>query len=237
MRLIELVLPVSDVARVAAYFRDVLQMTVEDNRVRVGWSTFLLEEAGDRPVGGVHLAFNVPDNRFDEATAWLRARSPLQRDPEGKEYFALESSWQSQSVYFTGPDGLILELIGRRRLPASSRTGAFHGSEISCLSEVGIPSSDVDDLRVRITRCFGLQPLSMPSPAFAPMGDDEGLLILVDAQRPWFPEKKDLPRGYGLDVLVDDVPAAITGQDAVAVRDTDHGWRVRARRASPTARA
>ncbi len=226
MRLIELVLPVSDVASVAAYFRDVLQMSVEGNRVRVGWSTLLFEDAGERPVGGVHLAFNVPDNRFAEATTWLRARSPLQRDPSGKEYFALESSWQSQSVYFTGPDGLILELIGRRRLPASAHTGAFHGSEISCLSEVGIPSSDVQDLRAEITKCFGLQPLSEPSSAFAPMGDDEGLLILVDAQRPWFPEKKDLPRGCGLDVLIDDVPKANPGPGAVAVSDAYRGWRV-----------
>ena len=56
----------------------------------------------------MHLAFNVPDNRFSEAMTWLRERTPLQRNPAGLDYFALESSWQSQSVYFTGPDGLIL---------------------------------------------------------------------------------------------------------------------------------
>ena len=226
MRIIELTLPVSDVAIAAAYFRDVLQMAVEDDHVSVGWSTIRLQEAGDRPVGGVHLAFNVPDNRFAEAMAWLRARSPLQHDPEGKDYFALESSWQSQSVYFTGPDGLILELIGRRRLPASSRMGAFHGSEITCLSEVGLSCTSVDRTREHCAHLFHLQPLSTPSPAFAPMGDDEGLLILVDARRPWFPEKKELPRGHGLSVLIDDVPAGIAAADAV-VRDAHQDWCVR----------
>ncbi|MEW2875306.1 hypothetical protein AB1B06_28980, partial [Pseudomonas aeruginosa] len=74
------------------------------------------------------------------------------------DYFALESSWQSQSVYFTGPDGLILELIGRRRLPASACEGVFHGSELTCLSEVGLPSRDVEAVRELSNQRFGLQP-------------------------------------------------------------------------------
>ncbi|PTT38112.1 hypothetical protein DBR33_17135, partial [Stenotrophomonas sp. HMWF022] len=70
MRLLHLTLPVSDVARVADYFRDVLQLEVAGDQVRIGWSTIQLQPAGDHPVGGVHLAFNVPDNRFAEAMTW-----------------------------------------------------------------------------------------------------------------------------------------------------------------------
>nr|KAJ9631394.1 hypothetical protein H2204_008121 [Knufia peltigerae] len=222
MRLLHLTLPVSDVASVAAYFRDVLQLEVASDQVRIGWSTIQLQPAGDHPVGGVHLAFNVPDNRFAEAMSWLRARTPLQCNPEGLDYFALESSWQSQSVYFTGPDGLILELIGRRRLPASDRSGAFHGSELTCLSEVGLPSHDVDAVREQSSQRFGLQPISPPSPQFAPMGDDEGLLIVVAADRRWFPEQKDLPNAQGLQLQVGDVSGSGELQDAAL------GWRVRA---------
>jgi catechol 2,3-dioxygenase-like lactoylglutathione lyase family enzyme len=174
MRLLHLTLPVSDVGAVASYFHDVLQQRVVGNHVHIGWSTIELQPAEGRPVGGVHLAFNVPDNRFGEAMTWLRERTPLQRNPAGLDYFALESSWQSQSVYFTGPDGLILELIGRRRLPDSTHQGAFHGSELTCLSEVGLPSHDVDAVREQSSLRFGLQPISPPSPQFAPMGDDEG---------------------------------------------------------------
>lgn len=75
MRLLHLILPVSDVATVAAYFHDVLQQRVVGNHVHIGWSTIELQPAGDHPVGGVHLAFNVPDNRFGEAMAWLRERT------------------------------------------------------------------------------------------------------------------------------------------------------------------
>ena len=222
MRLLHLTLPVSDVAAVAAYFHDVLQQRVVGNHVHVGWSMIELQPAEGRPVGGVHLAFNVPDNRFSEATAWLRERTPLQRDPQGRDYFALESSWQSQSVYFTGPDGLILELIGRRRLPASQRSGPFHGSEMTCLSEVGLPSRDVDAVRMLATERFGLQALSPPSAQFAPMGDDEGLLIVVAADRHWFPERRDLPNAQGLVVLLGDTCGSGALQDGAL------GWQVRA---------
>lgn len=222
MRLLHLTLPVSDVGAVAAYFHDVLQQRVVGHHVHIGWSTIELLPAEGRPLGGVHLAFNVPDNRFGEAMIWLRERTPLQRNPAGLDYFALESSWQSQSVYFTGPDGLILELIGRRRLPASTRDGPFHGSELTCLSEVGLPSHDVDAVREQSHQHFGLQPISPPSPQFAPMGDDEGLLIVVAADRRWFPEQKDLPNAQGLQLQLGDVAGPGVVEDGAL------GWRVQA---------
>lgn len=221
MRIQNLTLPVSDPDSVAHYFGQVLQLPVRAHQVVAGWSSITLVAADDRPIGGVHLAFNVPDNRFAEAMAWLRARTALQRSPDGKEYFALESSWQSQSVYFTGPDGLILELIGRRRLPASSRTGAFDGSEITCLSEVGLPAVDVPGTQRVLAERFGLRPLSDPSPVFAPMGGDEGLLIVVDAERHWFPEQVDLPNANG--IVVDIRSGGGTGE----VADAAQGWRIR----------
>lgn len=222
MRITQLVLPVSDVSATTAYFRDVMQLPVDAGRVRVGWSTLVPVPADDAAVGGVHLAFNVADNRFSAAMTWLRARTPLQHDADGRDHFALESRWQSQSVYFTGPDGLVLELIGRRRLPRSSRTGAFDGRELTCLSEVGLPSDDVDAARGAVTARFGLQPLSPPSDVFAPMGDDDGLLILVDARRRWFPQQRTLPCGRGLQVRIQ---AATAGALLV---DGDQGWQVHA---------
>lgn len=223
MRILELTLPVSDVPTVAAYFRDVLQLPVDHDRVRIGWSRLHLVPAADMPVGGVHLAFNVPDNRFAAAEAWLRERAPLQQGSDGTTWFALESSWQSQSVYFTGPDELVLELIGRKRLPASAQDGAFHGSELICLSEVGLPSTDVAATQAAVEACFGLQPLSAASPQFAPMGDDEGLLILVDAARRWFPEGRLLPAAAGLSLRLGDVAAG-------AVLDAPvQGWHVSSR--------
>lgn len=220
MRIDHLILPVSDLAAVAGYFRDVLQLPVDGDRVQVGWSTLQLVPAGELPVGGVHLAFNVPHNRFTEATAWLDARATRQRNAEGQEHFTFEGRWDSESIYFTGPDGLILELIARRRLPASALHGAFHGSEMTCISEVGLPAVSVAATQARIEATFGLEPLSPPTPYFAPMGDDEGLLIVADATRRWFPEQRSLPNARG-------VQARLSGVTAGAERiDAALGWRV-----------
>jgi len=220
MRIEQLTLPTADVAATAAYFADVLQLPVHDATVTLGWSQLHLIPAGNVPVGGVHLAFNVPHNRFAAATAWLDARATRQRNAEGQEHFTFEGRWDSESIYFTGPDDLILELIARRRLPASERTGAFHGSEMTCISEVGIPTNAVAALQTRIETTFGLAPLSTPTPYFAPMGDDEGLLIVVDATRRWFPEQRWLPNAQGLQVRLSGVHAGAVLEDAVL------GWRV-----------
>ena len=42
--------------------------------------------------------------------------------PDGQARFALARGWQSESVYFAGPDGAVLELIARR-LGASLEIG------------------------------------------------------------------------------------------------------------------
>lgn len=219
MRIVELTLPVSDVARVGAYFNDVLQLPVEGDCVVIGWTRLQLREAGSDPVGGVHLAFNVPANRFEAATAWLLQRAPLQTNAKGEAHFTFGDAWASESIYFEGPDGLILELIGRRRLPASARSGPFHGSELTCVSEVGLPVDEVAVTRSRAEVALGLQPLSAPTPWFAALGDDEGLLIVVDATRRWFPEQKVLPNARGIVVHA----TQCAGGDVV---DATHGWRV-----------
>ncbi|WP_313456952.1 VOC family protein [Stenotrophomonas sp.] len=219
MRILQLALPVSDVAQVGAYFSDVLQLPVDSDSVQIGWTRVQLRAAGSEPVGGVHLAFNVPANRFAAATDWLLARAPLQTNAKGEAHFTFGDAWASESIYFEGPDGLILELIGRRRLPASDLAGQFHGSELTCVSEVGLPVADVPALHARAEAVLGLKPLSPPTPHFAALGDDEGLLIVVDATRAWFPEQKVLPNARRIEVCVGELSLG-------ELEDRDHGWRV-----------
>lgn len=221
MRINVVELPVSNVAAVAAWFGEVMQLPVRGDAVQIGWTMLKLRDAGTDPVGGVHLAFNVPADRFKAATRWLLARSPLQCNAAGEAHFTFGGRWDSESIYYDGPDALILELIARRRLPASGRTGQFHGSELTCISEVGLPVADVAALHARADTAFGLQPLSPPTPHFAALGGDEGLLIVVDATRCWFPEQKVLPNARGIVVTLGDVH---TGQ----LEDSEQGWRVTA---------
>ncbi len=164
MHISRLILPASDVANSAAFFRDVLELPTAGNSIQVGWSEIQLIPAAEGAPHGVHLAFNVPFARFDMAVAWLEGRTLLQKEPGGDACFALEGDWQSKSIYFDGPDNAVLELIGRRRLihPADKRP--FSGADLSCLSEVGVPSDDVEGMVAEAAWTFGVGTVE-PRPA------------------------------------------------------------------------
>ena len=57
-----------------------------------------------------------------------------------------------------------------------------------------------DLARLTLEQTFGLEPYLEPSPRFAATGTHEGLLIVVDAGRPWFPTA-DAARPLPLRVL------------------------------------
>jgi hypothetical protein len=222
MRITRLRLLASDVSRSVSFFRDVLELPAAGNSIQVGWSEIQLMPAVEDVPCGVHLAFNVPYVRFDAAVAWLKARAPLQRDTQDNDCFVHEG-WQSRSVYFDGPDNAVLELIGRRRLEHPSGARPFGGADLSCLSEVGVPSSDVEGTVAEAAWTIGVGTIGSASSSFAAIGDDEGVLIAVDPSRTWFPQHRQLPSARGLEIWVSGAKSPGTMSDA------DHGWKVRAR--------
>lgn len=219
MRITHLRLPSSDPAASAAFYRDVLQVPVDGTHVQIGWSRLDLV-AADVPVGSAHLAFNIPPTRFAAACDWLAQRVPLLRDPLGESRFSLGAAWQSQSVYFAGPDGAVLELIARQPLALEAAAdGAFSGAELLCISEIGLPSTQVAAVAATAQARMAVPAFMPPSEVFAPLGDHEGLLILVDAQRRWFPEQRQLPFADGVRAVVDGVRGGQVLDDAA-------GWNV-----------
>jgi hypothetical protein len=123
---------------------------------------------------------------FDTAKRWIAERVPLLRDSEGMDDFETSPHWNAHSLYFEDADGNILEFIIRRDI-ADDRTGPFSPAHIQCISEVGIAADDVPALAGRLEAAFGIRPYGDGVSAFQPVGDIEGLLILVNPSRPWFP--------------------------------------------------
>jgi catechol 2,3-dioxygenase-like lactoylglutathione lyase family enzyme len=219
MRITRLTLPSTDVAACLAFYRDVLQLPTSGTTVRVGWTDIdIVPTSTD--TGAVHLAFNIPYDRFDVACSWLRERALLLRDPLGEERFHVGGVWDADSVYFAGPHDAVLEFIGRRPLALESNvSGDFRSGEIACVSEVGLPTDHVPTLVRNLVVNTGLTPFGDVSDGFAPMGDHEGLLILVDRRRPWFPEQRRLPGARGLQLIME-------GLLPHAVLADGEGWRV-----------
>lgn len=180
---------VLDPAATARFFRDVLDLaveTVDDTpHVRIGTSTLILGRRDAPAEGYYHLAFDIPENHIVAARDLLRSRIDIL--PGGTDgVITGPESWNSHSVYFNAPGDLNLELIARHRRPTAAAT-PFSFADIFHISEVGIPVDDTISAVNDLQSTFGIEPFGHPSAMFAPMGTDDGLIILVRTGRIWLP--------------------------------------------------
>src|SRR5580765_490498 len=117
-----------------------------------------------------HFAFHVAD-----LEPWRR------RLDVGEEHDF--SDWGgARAVYFRDPEENVAELIAR---PDARQ-------ELT-LAEVGLPVDDVPAAVEALRVGLGIEPYREGDETFAPLGDDDGLLIVVRAGRGWFPV--DVPAG------------------------------------------
>ena len=133
-----------------------------------------------------HLAFNIPPKLLEEALKWLKGHAQLIAW-QGKELIDFPN-WNARSLYFYDPVGNILEFIARQDLPANSRLD-FDRDCILNISEIGIVNDPVFELQKKLENEYGVPVFARQTPnnEFCPMGDDNGLLIVVTAHRNWFP--------------------------------------------------
>lgn len=224
MKIESLRLPSADLRAVAQYFREVLELAVNESVAVVtvdAGSTRLEFVPGPAPAGASHLAFTIPCNQLAEAKVWLGARVEL-LSLDGKDHFQLGDPWDSDSIYFRGPDGLVLELIARRRLDNQS-SGAFTSSHILSVSEVGLAVPDVQIAEREMGQTFGIPPFAGDSESFQALGDHRGLLILVSENRPWFPTKDAVSLAGYLEVELADTPRSGTVTSSVGWHVTSSG--------------
>ncbi|HEY6688751.1 MAG TPA: hypothetical protein VI094_21385 [Propionibacteriaceae bacterium] len=197
-------LPVSDAVQAARFYGDILGLPTRTGggvvHVEVGPSVLLLHPGPVEP-GAYHSAITVPKDRFAEAKAWLQKRvSLLERD--GLDEFALGAPWNSQSLYYAGPNGILLELIARHDLAASS-SGRFSSADLLRISEIGLAVPDVPAAVTSLQNAFGLPVFGTASSEFTPLGDPDGLLIVVRQGRPWFPTTTVTPSLGAIAVTVE----------------------------------
>jgi catechol 2,3-dioxygenase-like lactoylglutathione lyase family enzyme len=165
----------------------VLQETPDMFVVQAGVSRLTFTRTSNARIGIAHVAFNIPENQFPAAKQWLRERTPLLRDAKGADEFFIEG-WDAHTLYFTDPDGNLLELIARHTLSLTSDR-PFSGQSIVNISEIGIATEDVLAQVAAIEERIGAAVYRGPgSDSFTPVGDEEGLFIVVKRGRMWFPD-------------------------------------------------
>lgn len=111
----------------------------------------------------------------------------------------------------------MLEFIIRRELP-NDVSGAFSGGDVLGVSEVGVPVANVAAFRDAACAGLALEPYCQGGPTFRPIGDVNGLLIVVERGRAWFPT--DLPaQEMPLEVTIESGPhAELEANDSCVIR-------------------
>lgn len=190
MYIIHLELVTNDLPAQREYYSEVLGLPVDLSadrlEIKTGKTTLAFTQAPADFNGAYHFAFNIPENQFPAAKAWIASRAPLLRDEKGNDEFS-SSSWNATSLYFKDPAGNILEFIARHALKNAAGEG-FNSSQILNLSEIGLPSEDVIGFADEICERMSLSVFHQePNEKFTPLGDDNGLLIIPIVDRIWYP--------------------------------------------------
>jgi len=140
-----------------------------------------------------HFAFNIPNNKIDEAVDWASSKLDLIESSDSRIVANFES-WNAKAFYFYDNNRNILEFIARFDLDNFSDS-QFDISSILSISEIGIVTDDpisyaADLVANNDLSYFQKQPIKEN---FVVLGNDEGLFIIVKTQRNWYPT--DHPAG------------------------------------------
>jgi hypothetical protein len=145
-----------------------------------------------------HFAFNIPENKFAAAKAWLAKRCPLLKDNTNGSDETFFQHWNAHAVYFQDPGGNIGELIARHTLPNAAE-GDFEERDILYVSEIGLVSKDPESLGNSIEENFGFQSYLGQSMF---MGDERGLFVLPPVDRLWIPERRQKAAVHPAEVVI-----------------------------------
>ena len=164
-----------------------------------GSSILTFENKSDYQDPKYHFAFNIPSNKFKEAKEYLTASGIGLVSLDGNDEFDFKS-WNAHSVYFYDPAGNILEFISRHNLKNDS-DHKFSGDSILCISEIGLPVKNVNEFFGEVQNTFEIPQFSGDKSTFAALGDDNGLFIIVNTGRIWYPDCGPA-KEYPLKVLI-----------------------------------
>lgn len=182
----------NSIQQTEAFYTQVLQLPIlvkTENMVsfKAGQSVLSFKEntAPDTPI--YHIAFNIPEHQLNEAIAWSKGKIELLPVSAATQVAEFEL-WNANAVYFYDNNRNLLEFIARHDLKNDSDE-PFSAQAIQCISEIGLVSDDVTVLADQLIADYQLEVFTKQpqSAQFAVLGDDNGLLILVEKGRNWFP--------------------------------------------------
>lgn len=191
MKLQHLQIQTNNIQETAAFYQNVLSLPIleKDSRsVTIQAGESVLQFIENLQLDSIyHFAFNIPQNKLEEAIKWTKDKLDL-IVIEDATVIANFENWNANAVYFYDNNGNILEYIVRYDLN-NAQTEPFSSQSILNISEIGIVNENPLVLANQLITQHNLEFFSKNdnSELFAALGDDEGLLIMVRPGRNWYP--------------------------------------------------
>lgn len=191
MEIKELQIMTNQLEETETFYNQVLNITTLDkteNEVsfQIGKSKLsFVTASADQPV--YHIAFDIPNNKLMEAFEWLKQRTAILPVTPDTNFSNFEL-WNAKSFYFHDNNKNLLEFICRSDLNNAAEQ-PFDESLMLAISEIGLVADDVPFLAETLMSKYDLE-VYEKQPAqdnFTVLGDEHGLLILVNQDRDWYP--------------------------------------------------
>lgn len=191
MKLAHIQIETNNIEQTAAFYQDILELPIIEKdsdsfSIQAGNSVLkFLQNTQFKSI--YHFAFNIPENKLDEAIQWSKNKVGLILIKDQNVITNFEN-WNAHAVYFYDNNGNLLEFIARHDLN-NAQTEKFSSKAILNISEIGIVNKNPLELGKELIAQHDLEFFSKNdnSELFAAVGDDEGLLIMVQPNRNWYP--------------------------------------------------
>lgn len=191
MQIRELSLRTNNLLATTQFYTQVLGLALLDQtptsiRLSIGTSTLCFKAIQADHSPQYHFAISIPHNQVVFAIDWMKNRADLL--PVDNGLIADFRNWNAEAIYFNDNNGNIVEFIGRRDLDNASGQ-VFSSDSLLAINEAGIVTPDPLALAEKLKSNYGIPDFSRGPrlPDFTASGTDEGLLIIAQTGRNWYP--------------------------------------------------
>lgn len=191
MKLKHIQIETNNIQETAQFYKNVLDLSIIENNtesISIQAGNSILKFIENTNFNSIyHFAFNIPENKLEEAIKWCKNKVGL-IVIEDESVITNFDNWNANAVYFYDNNGNLLEFIARHDLN-NTQTETFSSKSILNISEIGIVTENPLELGNQLKAEHKLDFFSKNanSEFFAAIGDDEGLLIMVKPNRNWYP--------------------------------------------------
>ncbi|WP_035644621.1 VOC family protein [Flavobacterium sp. ASV13] len=191
MRIDQIQIKTNDIQKTKAFYQNLFGLFILENdqkSITFQAGTSILKFIEDLEFNSIyHFAFNIPENQLEEAIQWCQDKVDL-IVLDDKSVVTHFENWNAHSIYFFDHNGNLLEFIARHDLN-NEQLGEFSSASILNICEIGIVTESPLKLGNQLIEEHGLHFFSQNTNTekFAAIGDHEGLLILVQPNRNWYP--------------------------------------------------